>query len=166
MSMAHGSCPIAHRPWPMSHGPWPMSHGPSPMAHGPSSIRRYYARAARRGRGGGTNSPAAVTVRVRPPRYHRSMRERTIEVNGQPTRVIEAGGGWPVVLLHAFPMHAGMWRPQLEHIPQGWRFVAPDLRGFGPSRPAVSGPLSMTDYASDIETLLDALQLDRAWVGG
>ena len=59
-----------------------------------------------------------------------------------------------------------MWRRQLERVPDGWRFLAPDLRGFGPARPAVSGPLSMADYARDVAALLDALELDRAWVGG
>jgi 3-oxoadipate enol-lactonase len=94
------------------------------------------------------------------------MRERTFELNGQPTRVLEAGGGWPVVLLHAFPLNAEMWQAQLEQVPQGWRFLAPDLRGFGRSRPDVSGPLTMGDYASDVGALLDALELERAWVGG
>jgi pimeloyl-ACP methyl ester carboxylesterase len=100
------------------------------------------------------------------PGYHRSMRELTFELNGQSTRVLDAGGGWPVVLLHAFPLNADMWRRQLELVPQGWRFLAPDLRGFGPSRPETLDALTMAEYASDVGALLDALELERAWVGG
>lgn len=44
----------------------------------------------------------------------------------------EAGNpkGRPVVLLHAFPMSAAMWEPQLEALKE-FRVIAPDLRGFG-----------------------------------
>ncbi|MEI6244012.1 MAG: hypothetical protein WCQ64_03105, partial [Acidobacteriota bacterium] len=35
-----------------------------------------------------------------------------------------------LILLHAFPMSADMWLPQLARVPLGWPFVAPDLRGF------------------------------------
>jgi pimeloyl-ACP methyl ester carboxylesterase len=58
-----------------------------------------------------------------------------------------------------------MWRPQLNAVPRGWRFIAPDLRGFGGSaidRIAVG----MDDYASDVVGLLDALALDRAVIAG
>ena len=44
-----------------------------------------------------------------------------------PTRYLQAGEGSPVVLLHAFPMGADMWRPQLHRVPEGSRFIAPDL---------------------------------------
>jgi non-heme chloroperoxidase len=40
-----------------------------------------------------------------------------------------------LLFLHAFPMAAPMWEPQLAAVPSAWRFVAPDLRGFGRSAP-------------------------------
>jgi pimeloyl-ACP methyl ester carboxylesterase len=83
-------------------------------------------------------------------------------------RYLEAGSGWPVVLLHAFPLSADMWRPQLEQAPDGWRLIAPDLRGFGRSAgPSSSaGPTTMDDLAADIVQLLDILELERATIGG
>ena len=78
---------------------------------------------------------------------------------------LESGAGWPVVLLHAFPLDAGMWRPQLAAAPDGWRFIAPHLRGFGRG-PAAAGPLSMDDYADDVGALLDALHIETAAIGG
>jgi pimeloyl-ACP methyl ester carboxylesterase len=82
-------------------------------------------------------------------------------------RYLEAGSGWPVVLLHAFPLSADMWRPQLEHPPAGWRLIAPDLRGFGPAAgPPATSPLTMDDMAGDVVALLDALEIERATIGG
>lgn len=103
-------------------------------------------------------------------RYHHQVeREGYVEVAGRRQRYLEAGSGWPVILLHAFPLTADMWRPQLERVPDGWRFVAPDLRGFGPAvapPSASSAPLSLTDMAADVIAFLDALEIDRAVIGG
>ena len=62
---------------------------------------------------------------------------------------LEAGQGWPLLLLHAFPMNAAMWRPQLERVPEGWRFIAPDFRGFGRT-PLGSAPISIDAHAAEI----------------
>ena len=53
-------------------------------------------------------------------------------------RYLEAGAGRPVLLLHAFPLSAEQWLPQLARPPVGVRLVAPDLRGFGGSDPGVA----------------------------
>lgn len=78
---------------------------------------------------------------------------------------LEAGEGWPLVLLHAFPLNATMWRPQLEAVPAGWRFIAPDFRGFG-AGPALDRPVTMDEYARDVLALLDAMEIDESAVGG
>jgi 3-oxoadipate enol-lactonase len=103
------------------------------------------------------------------------IRERSMETGRCRVSWLEAGAGWPVILLHAFPLTADMWRRQLESVPAGWRFIAPDMRGFGQTAPLPSpgGPepapaanVTMDDYAADVLSLMDGLEIDDAVVGG
>lgn len=72
-----------------------------------------------------------------------------------------------LVLLHAFPIGANLWEPQMRSIPKGWRLITPDLRGFGGSTEADSlAALSIGDYADDVVDLLEELGIQRAVVGG
>lgn len=73
-----------------------------------------------------------------------------------------------LVLLHAFPLSAAMFEPQLRQPPPGWRVIAPDLPGFGgSSEPAESDRgTDIDDYAADVVTLLAELGVPRAVVGG
>jgi 3-oxoadipate enol-lactonase len=94
------------------------------------------------------------------------IRERSIETARRRLTWLEAGTGRPVVLLHAFPLTAEMWRRQLEAVPDGWRFIAPDLRGFGRFLPDGGRAVTLDDYAADVFALIDALALDEAVIGG
>lgn len=91
------------------------------------------------------------------------MRHST-DVAGRHLAWLEAGQGQPLVLLHAFPLSADMWAPQLEQPPEGWRVIAPDLRGLGSSsgQPATS----VDDHADDVLALMRLLGIERAAVGG
>ena len=91
-------------------------------------------------------------------------RELYVEVGTRRQRYLEAGSGWPLVLLHAFPLTADLWRPQLERAPRGWRLLAPDLRGFGHRVPPMSA--SMDEMAADVEAFLDAMEIEKAVIGG
>jgi pimeloyl-ACP methyl ester carboxylesterase len=93
------------------------------------------------------------------------VRESHIDIDGRRLRYLESGAGWPLVLIHAFPLAADMWRPQLERVPRGWRVLAPDVGGFGPSAAPVASP-AMEDFAREIVALLDELRIDRAVIGG
>jgi len=76
------------------------------------------------------------------------------------------GSGKPVILLHAFPLSRKMWQPQIEALTtKNYRFVLPDLRGFGESH-NFSDLNSMEDMAKDIVELLDALKIEKAIIGG
>lgn len=97
------------------------------------------------------------------------IRERSMDTNRGPMGWLEAGAGWPAILLHAFPLNARMWRPQLERVPTGWRFIAPHLRGFGRTPlPASDAGAAVTvaEYAADVFALMDALELDDGVIGG
>ena len=71
-----------------------------------------------------------------------------------------------LLLLHAFPLNARMWEPQLSVMAQhGWRVVAPHYRGMDTSSdepPATS----MDDHAADVFDLLDQLHIEEAVVAG
>ena len=75
----------------------------------------------------------------------------------------ERGSGAPLVLLHAFPLHSGLFAA-LGDIP-GHRLITPDLRGFG-SSPRGDDPPSLAAMADDVVALLDRLNLETSLVGG
>jgi 3-oxoadipate enol-lactonase len=85
-------------------------------------------------------------------------------------RYHESGSGRTCILLHAFPLSADQWLPQLARVPQGWRFVAPDVRGFrgmGEAYQEVGlDTATMATHAADVLQLMNHLDVDRAVVGG
>ena len=86
-------------------------------------------------------------------------------INGVRLQWREAGAGDPAVFIHGFPFRSTMWGPQLEAVPDGWRFIAPDLRGYGNSE-AGDLPYSMDLFADDIIALLDHLEMEQAVICG
>ena len=90
------------------------------------------------------------------------------EVDGVRLHYLGAGSGEPAtVLLHAFPLHAGMWGPQIEHLSAERRVVAPDFLGFGGSdAPDSMYRYTMLGYADLLAGLLDRLGLDRVALCG
>ena len=71
-----------------------------------------------------------------------------------------------VVFLHAFPLTAEMWEPNLGALPEGWRGIAPDLRGFGHSPLPASDTPQIVDFAGDVVDLLDRLEITSAVLVG
>jgi len=67
-----------------------------------------------------------------------------------------------LLLIHAFPVDATMWAAQTG----GARTVAPQLPGFGGSRPAEDGVMTMELAARRCLEALDGARLDRAVVCG
>ncbi|HUK66793.1 MAG TPA: alpha/beta fold hydrolase [Anaeromyxobacteraceae bacterium] len=89
-----------------------------------------------------------------------------LQLRGTTLHYRQAGfGGEVVLLLHAFPLHSGMWEPQLAAFAPRFRVIAPDIRGFGRSG---EGPpaTTMELAASDILALLVNLGIRRAAVAG
>jgi len=88
------------------------------------------------------------------------MIERTVSANGFDFRVTEMGSGDRLALcLHGFPELGYSWRHQLPLLAElGYRAWAPDLRGYGGTRPR---PQRRRDYLTpllidDVAALIDA----------
>jgi 3-oxoadipate enol-lactonase len=77
----------------------------------------------------------------------------------------DAGRGDCVVLIHGHPFDRTLWAPQLAALPDDFRVIAPDLRGFGRS-PVTPHRVTMREYAADIEDLLDSLEIAHAAIVG
>lgn len=89
---------------------------------------------------------------------------RTIEANGLTFAIDECGEGPDVALcLHGFPESRTSWRHQLPVLAaQGWRAVAPDLRGYGgSSRPGAKAAYHIDHLVADVGAMFEALGARR-----
>jgi 3-oxoadipate enol-lactonase len=88
----------------------------------------------------------------------------TVEMGGQTISWLQSGRGRTLILLHGFPLHAGMWEALHATTPHGWTLITPDLRNFGESRGTPA--LSVDDHAADVLALLRHLGCEDAVIGG
>lgn len=75
------------------------------------------------------------------------------------------GSGAPLVLIHGWGMHAGVWQGFSDLLAAHCMIVEVDLRGHGASK-EIEGPHTFEQYARDILALLEHLKLrDAALLG-
>ncbi len=91
----------------------------------------------------------------------------TLTVEGFRLRVLTAGEGPAVLLLHGFLVNADDWRPTIACLAEaGYRAIAPDALGFGHSDKPGGAAYSLQRYADLNAGVLDALGVNAATVVG
>jgi pimeloyl-ACP methyl ester carboxylesterase len=87
-------------------------------------------------------------------------------INGINLAFDDVGQGPAVIMVHDLPLCRKMWKPQVTMLVEnGFRVIAPDLRGFGESE-AGYRPFSLKNCADDIVSLLHYLGIGRAVMVG
>ncbi|MCC5868616.1 MAG: alpha/beta hydrolase [Gammaproteobacteria bacterium] len=95
-------------------------------------------------------------------RPRRKPQSLDLEIRGLSMRVHSWGdeAGRPVILLHGWGDCGATWQFLVDELPQDWRLLAPDWRGFGDSAWG-HGAYWFPDYLADLDALLDALYPDQ-----
>lgn len=95
------------------------------------------------------------------------IRKRTVRANGLDFPILEAGNGPLLLCLHGFPDHAQSWVHILDRLAQeGYRAVAPALRGYWAGGAAPDGSYRAAAIGQDVLALVEALGADQACVIG
>jgi 3-oxoadipate enol-lactonase len=84
--------------------------------------------------------------------------------NGVRIAYDDVGDGPAILFIHGFMFDRTMWHDVVAAL-DGWRRIAPDLRGMGESE-ASDGRYDMVAYANDLAALLDVLGIERAALCG
>ncbi|WP_033287605.1 alpha/beta fold hydrolase [Amycolatopsis jejuensis] len=86
---------------------------------------------------------------------------RYVQVNGWRTRMLEAGEGPPLVLLHGTGGHLEAYARNIAVLARSHRVIAYDFPGQGYTTTA-SADLEIADYVDHLRALLDVLSITRA----
>lgn len=81
-----------------------------------------------------------------------------------PLQVEIKGKGFPILCLHGHPGSSQSMSVFTDYFSQGFRTISPDLRGYGKSK--TNSQFVMSDHLTDLENLLDRLQIDKCIVLG
>jgi len=93
------------------------------------------------------------------------LRENFYTVAGVRTRVLEAGSGPALLILHGTGGHAETYQRNIGPLSQHFHVIVPDMIGHGfTDRPDVD--YTLDDFANHLFGLLDTLGIDRAHVSG
>lgn len=100
-------------------------------------------------------------VEVRSPA---STEVRRVKVNGVNLALEVRGEGPAILFVHGYPLNRTIWTDQVDAL-DGYRRIAPDLRGMGLSDAPDLG-YSIGIYADDLAALLDAIGVEEVIVCG
>jgi pimeloyl-[acyl-carrier protein] methyl ester esterase len=68
------------------------------------------------------------------------------------------GEGKPILLIHGWAMHSGVWTDFVRDFSSMFKIITMDLRGHGKSVP-MEGPYTFATFAEDVASLIFALKL-------
>ena len=88
-----------------------------------------------------------------------------LQLTGAEVEFDDAGAGTAILLLHGFPATRYLWSqvtPVL--VGEGYRAIAPDLVGYGSSRPQPAARIDMASQARWMWELLDRLGIGRTFI--
>lgn len=94
---------------------------------------------------------------------------RAVPTDRLTVNVLEVAGrtGTPVIFVHGNVSSSLFWQQAMLDLPEGYRPLAVDLRGFGDTDPApVDATRGLRDYAEDVAATVDALGLSSAHLVG
>ncbi len=95
---------------------------------------------------------------------------KTITTPRLRTRVLFSGGdeGVPALFVHGNASSATFWEEMMVALPDGYRGIAPDQRGYGEADPdqKIDATRGMGDLSDDLVALLDYLDIQKAHVVG
>jgi len=93
------------------------------------------------------------------------VKETFYDAGGRRTRVLEAGAGQPLLILHGTGGHAETYQRNIGPLSQHFHVIVPDLLGHGfTDRPEVD--YTLDDFADHLFALLDAMGIRRSHVSG
>ena len=87
------------------------------------------------------------------------MRDASVEIDGINIHYEESGSGRPVVLIHGFGASSFAWRPLRASL-DGYRIIAPDLKGCGRSSKPADGHYGTAHQAELISGFIASLDLE------
>jgi pimeloyl-ACP methyl ester carboxylesterase len=96
------------------------------------------------------------------------MQTRLLRLEGIQLKLIEAGDGPLVLLVHGFPELAISWTAQIAALSEaGYHVLAPDMRGYGGSdKPAGTEAYGLQNLVGDLVALVEAVGDTRAVIIG
>jgi pimeloyl-ACP methyl ester carboxylesterase len=93
------------------------------------------------------------------------IQETFYDVGGIRTRVLEAGSGFPLILLHGTGGHAETYARNIGALSRHFRVIAMDMVGHGYSD-RHDGDYTMDTFANHVYGLIDAIGADQVFLSG
>ena len=128
----------------------------SATADAPVHAARGEAGRASRGVAAPSEAPRAGTATVE------GIETHWVRVQGIERRVLSAGAGWPLVLLHGIAGSADEWLEIMPALAKRHRVIAPDAPGHGFSEKPARYTYSVDAYAQSTLGVMDAYGIRRA----
>ena len=89
------------------------------------------------------------------------LQTRTLSAEGQSIHCVTAGDGPPLLFIHGWPTHAGLYRNIMPAVGADRKAIAIDFPGYGHSSKPTDVRYSLKFYGRIVQQCLDQLDVDR-----